>query len=162
MTIFVSISFSNNVFMVDTFGYIIGGFALIFFFRIAKLNLMVLITILPSLVCSGLLLYAREYLDNSCFLVGVFLLNFNFGVNEVLNIRLLIANSNRPEFFVGMLYFLGYLIRAILVVFITYFIFRFITEQILLFFLIFIVFNLVGALILLKALSETFNSNSFS
>lgn len=97
-------------------GYIIGAFLVNFLLNYRNNK------VIFSIIVGVPILFAVIYLAFDTlakFFTSSLLLGFStfgLGVAEVLNIRLIVLNSNRPEFFIGMLYFISYFTEYILLI----------------------------------------------
>lgn len=97
-------------------GYIIGAFLVNFLLNYQN-NKIILSIILGIPVMYAIIYLTLDSLTqtiSSSLLLGF--ITFGLGVFEVLNIRLIVLNSNRPEFFIGMLYFISYFTEYILLI----------------------------------------------
>ena len=99
---------------IPNIGYILGAFTYTLLLKLGK-EMIALILLVVFPLTSALIFINDEDLTSILpFTCAIGLINFTIGLVETLNLKLIIANSNRPEFFVGMLYFLSYLVRTIL------------------------------------------------
>lgn len=101
-------SFNSSI---ATFGYIFGAFLVIYLLNFKnRLIIFAILVIIPLIV---LITVETSELNNSLPLISLIFINLGAGMLEVLNIYLIVSNSNRPEFFIGMLTFIGYLCQTV-------------------------------------------------
>lgn len=94
--------------------YIFGAFLVTFLQRHQKTSLLLVVLVAIPIFVSVLLIVDRhfQYYFANLLIIGGLLCNY--GMLQVLVIKLTVVNSNRPEFFVGMFYFLSSFTCALL------------------------------------------------
>ena len=97
--------------------YILGALIYPLFIYTRKEVFIPHLLILLAVFISASFLLSEFYSGVSMIIiyVAIGLANFQVGLLEILNLKLIVVNSNRPEYFVGMLYFLSYLLRTIFI-----------------------------------------------
>jgi hypothetical protein len=97
-----------------SFGYIMGTFLVIFLMNFRNHKIIVfIIASVPLVFLACYLINSRQHIPGFK-ISSLILINVVNGMLEVLNINLIVFNSNRPEFFIGMLYFISYLARIVI------------------------------------------------
>ena len=96
-----------------SFGYIFGTFLVTYLISFRnRLIIFGMLVIIPFIVLSCFEIDQRTIIYELNF-ISLILVNIVTGMLEVLNIYLIVVNSNRPEFFIGMLYFIAYLCEIV-------------------------------------------------
>lgn len=112
----------SNAFITDSFGYSGGALLVIFLMNFHKRFIIlsiILSTPIIAIICIGISRYDTDYKY-----FGIWLVNIAYGLIEVMNVRLILVNSNRPEFFVAMYYLLTTLGQMLMFISFKYEIYR--------------------------------------
>ncbi|OMJ85884.1 hypothetical protein SteCoe_12727 [Stentor coeruleus] len=92
----------SNAFITDSFGYAAGSFLVIFLMNFHKRFIIlgiILFAPIIAIMCIGISTFDTDYKY-----FAIWFINIAYGIIEVMTVRLILVNSNRPEFFVAMYY----------------------------------------------------------
>lgn len=98
---------------ITSVGYIFGTFLVTYLINFRnRFIIFGLLVIIPFVVFASFEIDKLDIVYELNF-ISLICVNIVIGMLEVLNVNFIVVNSNRPEFFIGMLYFIAYLCELV-------------------------------------------------